>query len=209
MANASKMGLPAFISELRTARATITVHSTGEKPSTTRNGMLAPCTSTIDPIRPNRRATAGWTRIASAVPRLVMAKIGVHRGQAQAELVLDEDVQERDQLAGAQRGEEAGQQQPEEEPPIQDDDAEIGARPWPVGSVGRRSVAGQQPDGPKRERHRARRLRSAGSGTAPRADRFRSEAICRALATAPPTQGGHDARSGSPIADQIAKYSLR
>ncbi len=60
IANAVKIGLPAFISELRTAIARITVHSTGENPSTTRNGMLAPCTITTEVIWPNRRASRGW-----------------------------------------------------------------------------------------------------------------------------------------------------
>jgi GntR family transcriptional regulator/MocR family aminotransferase len=59
--------------ELRTAIATITVHSTGEKPSTARNGMLAPCTITTEATLPYRLARAGWSRIATIVPRLVRA----------------------------------------------------------------------------------------------------------------------------------------
>ena len=74
IANALKIGLPAFIREFRTAIAAITIHSTGENPSTTRNGMLAPWTSTTDVIWPNRRASRGWYRIAASVPSEVSAK---------------------------------------------------------------------------------------------------------------------------------------
>ena len=81
------MGLPAFIRELRTVKATTTVQSTGEKPSTTRNGMLAPWTRTIDPILPNRRASAGWARMASAVPRLATAKIKFTQARLSANFV--------------------------------------------------------------------------------------------------------------------------
>jgi hypothetical protein len=73
MANALKIGLPAFIREFRTAIARITVHSTGENPSTTRNGMLTPWTSTTEVIWPNRRASLGWYRIAATVPSDVSA----------------------------------------------------------------------------------------------------------------------------------------
>ena len=73
MANALKIGLPAFISEFRTAIARITVHSTGENPSTTRNGIEAPWTMTTEVICPNRRASRGWSRIATTVPSEVSA----------------------------------------------------------------------------------------------------------------------------------------
>jgi hypothetical protein len=88
MAKASKMGLPAFISEFRTVRATTTVHNTGEKPNTTRNGMLAPWTRTIDPIRPKRRARAGCARIAMAVPRLASAKTLLTEVRSRSNFVL-------------------------------------------------------------------------------------------------------------------------
>lgn len=71
--NALKMGLPAFISEFRTAIARITVHRIGEKPSTTRNGIEAPWTMTTEVICPNRRASRGWSRIATTVPSDVSA----------------------------------------------------------------------------------------------------------------------------------------
>ncbi len=74
MAKAFAIGFPAFMSEFRTAIATITVHRMGLNPRTTRNGMLAPCTRTTEPTFPKRLARAGWTRMAIAVPRLVMAK---------------------------------------------------------------------------------------------------------------------------------------
>ena len=74
IANALKIGLPAFISEFRTAIARMTSQITGEKPRTTRNGMLAAWTITTEVIWPNRRASAGWARIAATVPRLVNAK---------------------------------------------------------------------------------------------------------------------------------------
>jgi len=62
MANAPKIGLPAFISELRTAIAIATVQKIGEKPSTTMNGMLAAWTITTDPIFPTAwQAQAGST----------------------------------------------------------------------------------------------------------------------------------------------------
>src|SRR5665811_2640589 len=77
MANALKIGFPAFISELRIAIAPITVHRIGLNPSTARNGMLTAWTSTTEPILPTRRASAGWKRIASVVPRLVSAKIAL------------------------------------------------------------------------------------------------------------------------------------
>ena len=52
----------------------------GENPSTTRNGMLAPCTMTTEVICPNRRARRGWARIGERpCPRLVSAKTGVER----------------------------------------------------------------------------------------------------------------------------------
>ena len=74
IANALKIGLPAFISEFRTAMAVMTVHSTGENPRTTRNGMLQAWTMTTEVICPNRRASHGWARIASTVPSEVSAK---------------------------------------------------------------------------------------------------------------------------------------
>ncbi len=74
MAKALKIGLPAFISEFRTAIATTTVQRVGENPRTTRNGMLAPWTRTTEPILPKRWASAGWRRIASTVPSEVIAK---------------------------------------------------------------------------------------------------------------------------------------
>src|SRR5512132_688935 len=48
--------------------ATTTVQRIGEKPRTSRNGMLAPWTRTTDVRRPNRRASAGWAMIATIVP---------------------------------------------------------------------------------------------------------------------------------------------
>ena len=52
MAKALKIGLPAFISEFRMAIEATTIQRTGEKPRTTRNGMLAACTMTTDVIWP-------------------------------------------------------------------------------------------------------------------------------------------------------------
>src|SRR3989337_1561945 len=71
IAKAVKIGLPAFISEFRTAIAAMTVQSTGLKPRTTRKGMLMPWTMTTDFTRPKRRASVGWYRTASIVPMLV------------------------------------------------------------------------------------------------------------------------------------------
>jgi hypothetical protein len=64
--------------------ARITVQSTGENPSTSRNGMLELWTSTIDPMRPNLRARAGWARIVRVVPRLVIAKTALIAGRSRA-----------------------------------------------------------------------------------------------------------------------------
>ncbi len=86
MAKALAIGLPAFMRELRTAIARITVHRTGLNPSTTRNGMLTPCTSTTEPTLPNRRASAGWTMIAIAVPRLVKAKMTLRAARSSSNL---------------------------------------------------------------------------------------------------------------------------
>jgi hypothetical protein len=74
MAKAAKIGFPAFMSELRTTMAPMTVHSSGEKPSTSRNGMLADWTITTEVIWPKRRARLGWASSATTVPRLVNAK---------------------------------------------------------------------------------------------------------------------------------------
>src|SRR3954470_19647881 len=74
IAKALKIGLPAFMSEFRTAMAAMTVHRMGLNPSTSRNGILAPWTMITDLIRPKRLASVGWNRIATIVPRLVIAK---------------------------------------------------------------------------------------------------------------------------------------
>ena len=73
IANALKMGLPAFINELRTIIARMTVHRMGENPSTSRNGIDSPCTMTTDVIWPKRLASHGWAMIASTVPSEVSA----------------------------------------------------------------------------------------------------------------------------------------
>ena len=86
IAKALAIGLPAFMSEFRTAIATITVHRIGLKPRTTRNGMLTPWTRTTEPTLPKRRARAGWTRIAIAVPRLVIAKITLRAARSSSNL---------------------------------------------------------------------------------------------------------------------------
>jgi len=64
----------------------------------------------MDPIRPNRRGqrrrAPGWHRGAEARNR----EDRVHRGEAESELSLDEYVEGRDQLACAERCQEARQQ---------------------------------------------------------------------------------------------------
>ena len=157
MAKAVKIGFPAFISEFRTAIAVITVHSTGEKPRTTRNGRLAAWTMTTEVIWPNRRASLRLGQDGRDVPRLVNGEDGVDRGEVEPELALDEDVEERDDLAGADRDEEARQEEPAERAPVAHDDARAGravgagpagtpparralTRRWPATARGRSSV---------------------------------------------------------------------
>ena len=159
--NALKIGLPAFISEFRTAIARITVHSTGENPSTTRNGIDAPWTITTEVICPNRRASRGWRRIATTVPSDVDREHGVELGEVEAELALDEQVEERDHLAGADRDQEPGDEQLREQRPVADGDPERHPRPARV--RGERGGLAQPPE-PGRRRPRRPVVGQPGHG---------------------------------------------
>ena len=69
--------------------------------------MLAPWTITTDVIWPNRRASRGWTRIAAIVPSAVIANTALSWVRSSPNLRLYEHVEERDDLAGADRDQEA------------------------------------------------------------------------------------------------------
>src|ERR1700752_5439689 len=69
MAKALAIGLPAFMSELRTAIAAMTVQRIGLKPRTMRKGMLTLWTRTTEWRRPRGRARGGGWRWAGAVTR--------------------------------------------------------------------------------------------------------------------------------------------
>ena len=83
-------------------------------------------------------------------PQARQREDAVDRSQVEVKLRLDEVVEERDQLAGAQRSQKAGQEEPEEEPAVQEDQAESVALRGSL-AVACRSIAGEHVDGPERQ----------------------------------------------------------
>ncbi len=99
-----------------------------------------------DPPEPARQSRLRKDRQRGAETR--HREDEVHGREVEVELGLDEDVEERDQLARAERGQEARQQEPEEEAAVQDDQPEPAAALWSL-TVGSRPIAGQQVDRPE------------------------------------------------------------
>ncbi len=130
IANAVKIGLPAFMSEFRMAIARMTIHRIGRKPE---DDQERDARRLDDDHRGDLAVPTGQARLGEDRgdrPEAGDREHGVERGQVETELALDEEIQERDDLARPDRDQEARHEQPGE--PVRGRGRRGPAGPWPA-----------------------------------------------------------------------------